>query len=190
MDIRAANEAIRQERHITPTVEGMRCKVPSSSPNDLNSAYHQIKFVEESRYITTFSIHVELRRYHRIKDFLGISCAHEILHNVIKELLSYLEGVINTSDDIVVDGKTEEELCTRTKKVEDTLKQNNLTTNLKKRQECKKEVKFFGVNIPGEGVKLDPKKNTAVVAFKEPKSKTEIKSFVGLTNYCSRSIPS
>ena len=74
---------------------------------DLNQGYNQIKLAPESRYITTFSTHLGLRRFTRLN--FGISSAAEIFQNVIRETLSGIQGVINISDDILVYGKTQKD---------------------------------------------------------------------------------
>ena len=52
-----------------PTVKDLMADLNSSvvfSKLDLSNAYHQLELDEESRYITTFSTHVGLRRYKRL----------------------------------------------------------------------------------------------------------------------------
>ena len=74
---------------------------------DLNQGYNQLELAPESRYITTFSTHVGLRRFKRLN--FGISSAAEIFQNAIRETLSGIKGAINISDDILVYGKTQED---------------------------------------------------------------------------------
>ena len=64
----------------------------------------------------------------------------------------------------------------------------NLTTNIKKRQEEQEKIKFFGLFLSVNGVELDSKKTEAVKDTKTPDSKSSLCSFLGLTNYCSRSL--
>ena len=70
---------------------------------DLSSGYHQLELAQESRFVTTFSTHVGLRRFKRLP--FGIYAASEIFQESIKELLTGLPGCKNISDDIVVFGK-------------------------------------------------------------------------------------
>ena len=54
--MRAANKAIKRERHSTPTLTELVNILNGSvdySKVDLNQAYNQLEIAEESRYITT-----------------------------------------------------------------------------------------------------------------------------------------
>jgi hypothetical protein len=68
VDMRAAKQAIKRERHIMPTLSDLRAEMNGSkyfSKIDLKQAYHQLELKEESRYITTFSTHKGLFCYKR-----------------------------------------------------------------------------------------------------------------------------
>ena len=155
---------------------------------DLNQAYHQVELNEQSRYITTFSTHVGLYRYKRLA--FGITSAAEIFHNIIRELLIDLPGVVNCSDDILVHASTEMEHDKRLKIVMDRLTKKNLTFNAKKQKIKQRQVRFFGLIIGDQGVEMDPAKVSAIVNFSKPESVSEIRSFLGMTTWCSRFIKS
>ena len=79
IDMREANKAISREKHPMPTVEDLMSDLNSStvfSKLDLSNAYHQLELDESSRYITTFTTHVGLRRYKRL--LFGVNAASEI----------------------------------------------------------------------------------------------------------------
>ena len=101
VDMRQANKAIQRERHITPTIKEVIGDLNGAkvfSKLDLNQGYNRLELAPESRYITTFSTHVGLRRFKRLN--FGVSSAAEIFQNAIRETLSGIEGAINLSDDI------------------------------------------------------------------------------------------
>ena len=96
VDMRMANQAILQERHLTPTVDDIIHDLNGASvfsKLDLNQGYHQLELDPESRYITTFTTHLGLRRYKRLN--FGISSAAEVFQNAIQTALSGLTGVCN-----------------------------------------------------------------------------------------------
>lgn len=110
VDMRGPNKAILRERHITPTIEDVLSDLKCAkffSKLDLNQGYHQLTLAEESRYITTFSTHVGLRRYKRLN--FGISCTSEIFQNTIQTVLEGLDGVMNVSNDILIYSSTTEQ---------------------------------------------------------------------------------
>lgn len=191
VDMRAANQSIRREHHtIHPTVRGIIQAVHGSKFFTklvlCNNWYNQIELAEESRYVTTFSTHIGLRRYKRM--IPEILFAQEIFHSTIRELLSDLDGVTNSSNDILVYGVTKEELLLRTKAVEERLRQNNLTINIKKRKDNQKQIEFFGMIISRDGVRVDPQHIKAIKDLREPNANAEVMSFLSLTDYFSRTI--
>ena len=79
IDMRQANKAIQGERHLTPTIKEIIKAVNGAtafSKLDFSQGYNQLELTPESRYITTFSTHLGLRRYTRLN--FGVSSAAEI----------------------------------------------------------------------------------------------------------------
>ena len=82
--MRAPNEAIQRERHTFPTLDDLKADPNGSkyfSKLDLTQGYHQIELDPASRNITTFSTHLGLRRYKRLK--FGVTSAAETFQNII-----------------------------------------------------------------------------------------------------------
>lgn len=68
LDAREANLAIKRVRHVTPTLDEIIVDLNGAkylSKIDLSAGYHQLELAPESRYITTFSTHIGLKRYKR-----------------------------------------------------------------------------------------------------------------------------
>ena len=143
--MRMPNKAIKRTRHIMPTVDDILMRLNEAtvfSKLDLNSGYHQLELDEQSRNITTFSTHVGLRRYKRLN--FGVTSSAEIFQNHIAEIISDIPGVLNTSDDILIYGKTQEEHDRTLKKVFTRLKEKNLTLNRIKCEFNKDTIEFYG----------------------------------------------
>ena len=86
--MRQPNRAIERERHITPTIDDIINQLNGSSvfsKPDLTAGYHQCILDEQSRYITTFTRHIGLRRYKRLS--FGINSASIVLQNDIYRIL-------------------------------------------------------------------------------------------------------
>ena len=106
VDMGEAKKAVKREKHLMPTIDDLIADLNGAthlSTRDLSSGYHQLELAPESRFVTTFSTHVGLRRYKRLP--FGIYAASEIFQESIKELLTGLPGCKNISDDIIVFGK-------------------------------------------------------------------------------------
>ena len=64
--MRTANKAVQGERHFTPTIDDLMHDLNSAtvvSHLDLRANYQQLELHLGSRYITTFSTHLCLRRH-------------------------------------------------------------------------------------------------------------------------------
>ena len=69
--MREANKAATREKHLMPTIDDLVADLNDAtvfSKLDLSSGYNQLELEPESRHITTFSIHVGLRRYVQTSD--------------------------------------------------------------------------------------------------------------------------
>ena len=47
----------------------------------------------------------------------------------------------------------------------------------------KEEMEFLGYVVLHDGIKVDPKKTQAIREWKTPETVTQVRSFLGLTNY-------
>ena len=153
---------------------------------DLTNAYHQLELDEASRYITTFTTHVGLRRYKRL--LFGVNAAAEIFQNAIAELLSNIPGARNLSDDIIVHGKTQSEHDASLRATLKKLEESGAKINRDKCVFSTNELNFFGHVFSVNGVSADPNKIKTIVNT-TPENVSEVRSFLGMTQYVSRFIP-
>ena len=132
VDMRQANQAIKRERHVTPTIKEII--------GDLNGA-------------------------------------------------EGIPGALNISDDILVFGKTQSAHDPAPEAVFQRLKERGLTLNKSKCEYSKDNVEFFGYVFSGDGIAPDPKKIEDIINLQTLTSASEVRSLLGMTNYCSRFIP-
>ena len=189
VDMRELNKAILRERHQTPTVEELTTDLNGAkifSKIDLTSGYHQLELQESSRSITTFSTHIGFFRYKRLN--FGISSASEIFQETIRNVIHDISNARNISDDIIVFGTTQQEHDEALKAVFKRLHEKGLTINKKKCLFNQNRIAFFGLVFSSEGISPDPKRVNAIKHADRPKDVSEIKSFLGMTNYCGQFI--
>ena len=190
VDMRRANEAILHERHPIPTVDEVLQNMNQStvfSKLDLKWGFHQIELSEDSREITTFTTHAGLFRYKRL--MFGINSAPELYQHIIQQVLQGCEGAHNIADDIIVHGKSVEEHDKRLVKVMGKLAERGLTLNPDKCEFRITRITFMGHVLSERGIGPTNEKVKAVVNAREPESATEVRSFLGLVNFCARFIP-
>lgn len=113
----------------------------------------------------------------------------ELYNKVVSQLLSGLSGVKNIFDDIVVHGKDTTEHDKRLEAVLARLQEKGLTLNIEKCQFNMAHIDFMGIVLSKHGIGLAEDKVKAVMTAREPKTVSEVKSFLGLVNFSERFIP-
>ena len=189
VDMRRANQAIQRERHPLPTMDDLIYELNGStvfSKLDLNHGYHQLEIAPECRNITTFVTHVGLRRYKRLN--YGVNAASEIFQQAIESVIKGIPGSKNISDDIIIHGVNREEHDKSLRGVLQRLREYNLTLNSSKCEFYKTSIEFFGQIWSQYGLSPDPRKVEAIKNAEAPKSATEVRSLLGMANYCARFI--
>ena len=190
VDMRRVNEAVVRERHPIPTLEETLQAMNGAkvfSKLDLRWRYHQIELHPDSRALTTFSTHTGLKRYKRL--IFGLSSASEQYQYVIQETLQGIAGARNISDDIIIFGKDQEFHDRSLEETFKRLKECGLTLNKEKCLFSVSELVFFGFKVSAAGLSPDDKKVEAIQNARTPQNSGEVRSFLGLVNYCSRFIP-
>ncbi|CAB4035596.1 Retrovirus-related Pol poly [Paramuricea clavata] len=188
-DYRQPNRAIIRERHPIPTVEELMEDMTGAcvfSKLDLRAGYHQIELEEESRSVTTFCTHEGLYRYKRLP--FGISSASEVFQNVLQQSLQGLHGVRNIADDLIVWGKSQEEHDRNLEALFQRLDAKGLTLNGDKCEYNQPSLWFYGYSLSKDGLSADPKKVEAIVKTTTTQNVAQLRSFLGLANYCARFI--
>jgi len=190
IDMRMPNRAIQRERHPTPTVDDLVDALNGAtvfSKLDLRSGYHQLVLAQESRYITTFVTHEGLRRYTRLN--FGTNSASEIFQNAINEQIKEIPGAINISDDIIIYGKNQQEHDQALHTVLHKFTNVGLTLKPVKCELNKNSLTFFGFVFSSKGISPDPEKVKAIHDASLPTTAKEVRSFLGMANYCAKFIP-
>ena len=181
---------IYRERHPIPTVEEVLNELNGStvfSKLDLKWGFHQVELDAESRRITTFVTHRGLYQYKRL--MFGITSAPEKYQKIVKDTLIGCKGVANISDDIIIHGCGIQEHDENLLAVLRRLKECGLTLNEKKCQFRLPKLTFFGHDLSSKGISPNEEKVAAIQNTKSPQSAAEVRSFLGLVQYCSKFLP-
>ena len=86
-------------------------------------------------------------------------------------------------DDVIVFSKTLEEHVFRLKAVFEKLKQAGLNLKPSKCEFFRQELTYLGHVVSKDGIQTDPKKVEAIHKWPIPTNVTEVRSFLGFTNY-------
>ena len=185
IDMRAANKAIKRKRHPTPTLNELKTILSGAnvfSKLDLNQGYNQLELAEKSRYITTFATHLSLYRYKRL--FFGVNSASEIFQEEISQALTGIKGAINISDDILCFGSDQQDHDQNLHAIFRRLREKGLTLNGSKCEYNKRSLEFLGHTFGNEGISPSDLKIKAILGLPDPKNASEVRSLLGMTNFC------
>ena len=189
VDMRKANQAIIRERIPIPTVDEVIENLNGSavfSKLDLRLGFHQIELDEESRDIATFATHEGLFRYKRLS--FGVNSAPEKYQQIIRQVVSDIDGVQNIADDLIVHGKSIEEHDQSLHKVLQRLEEKNLTLNPMKCEFRMDKVVFMGLLLSKYGIGPTEERVRAVLEAVQPTTPTEVRSFLGMVGFSARFI--
>ena len=101
----------------------------------------------------------------------------------------YNQGVLCYIDDIVIYTNQYDELLQLTEEVLIRCKKNGLYLKLSKSELVKNEVLLLGHTVGEMGIQPSPKKVEAIHKALPPKSKKDLRSFLGLASYVRRFVP-
>ena len=189
LDMRQTNRAVIREGHIIPKIEDILTELYGAtifSKIDLKEGYHQIMLNEESRNITAFAVHEGIFRFKRL--IYGINSGFECFQKQIEQVISGIPKAKNISDDILIWGKAQEDHDSTLSNILKRIKDSGLKVNPSKCVFSVNKITFGGHVLSKEGILLDPNKISAIQDIQTPSSVTQVKLFLGMTNFCNQFI--
>ncbi|XP_058838582.1 uncharacterized protein K02A2.6-like isoform X2 [Topomyia yanbarensis] len=190
IDMRRANQAIQRLNHPLPIIDDFLPKFQNAkffTSLDIKQAFHQVELVEDCRDVTTFITNWGLFRYKRL--LFGVNCAPELFQNLMESILAGCKNTVIFIDDIVIFGSTEQEHDDAVKQTLSVLKQYGILLNDHKCNIKQREIVFLGHKFTAEGISPTEEKIESIKQSRAPRSKEELRSFLGLVTYVSRFIP-
>ena len=178
-----------QERNVIPKIDDILTELHGAkhfSKIDLHEGYHQMQLHEDSRDITTFATHEGLFRYKRL--IYGVSSAFESFQKQIEIVLLGCLGSKNISDDIVIWDSSEEEHNHHLAIVLAHLDEAGLRVNQEKCIFRANQIVFAGHELSAEGIAPQKSRVEAIQNMKAPSNATEVRSFLGMVNFCNKYI--
>ena len=147
---------------------------------DLNMGYYAMEMDEAAKKICT--IVLPWGFYNMLP--MGLIIATDVFQARVNELVGDLPYVIVFLDDILIIGNgTFDEQLEQVVTVLKRLLEAGMQVNPLKSFWFQEQVDYLGYRISREGIKPQEKKIEKMLALAAPKSKTELRSFVGMINY-------
>jgi len=189
IDFRKLNAVTKKDSYPLPRIDDIFDQLSGNSwfsTLDLKSGYWQVKIRSEDKEKTAFSVGNGLWQF-RVMPF-GLCNApatfERVMEQVLQEFISKICLVY--LDDVIIFGKTFEEMIWNLKKVLSRLREVNLKVNPKKCILFRQKVKYLGHVISSEGISTDNEKISAVNNWPIPQNKKHLRSFLGLCSYYRR----
>ena len=192
IDYRGLNEITIKNRYPLPLIDdviGSLAGAKYFTSMDLRNGYHNLRIAHGYEWLTAFRTKYGLFEYTCVP--FGLTNAPAAFQNFMDSIFSDLlyKGVVIYLDDIMIYTKTMDEHIILVTEILSRLRKHNLTANLKKCHFHKESVDFLGHVISADGIRMDPKKVSAIMDWPVPKNVKDVQMFLGLANYYRIFIP-
>lgn len=186
VDMRKLNELIEEDVFPLPLIDEILSQLGKAeyfSVLDLYSGFNQIVLDEDSRKFCSFSANGRKWQYKRMPQ--GLKTAPAFFSRMMENTLSGLIGVscFLFMDDLICFGKNLKEHNQNLVNILETLRKNDLKLQSDKCSFLRKECIYLGHRVTPHGIFPDSSKFEAISNFPKPKTRKDVRSFLGLCGY-------
>ena len=187
IDLRKLNAQMVKDAQTLPRIEDSLDSLSGAvifTSLDLKSGYWQVELDEDSIPLTAFTVG-PLSFYECLRMPFGLTNAlakyQHLMENCLGDL--HLNWCIIYLDDIIVYSKTPEEHIERLIGMFEKLSKAGLKLKPSKCEFFKERISYLGHIVSRHGIETDPKKISSVKHWPRPETVTQVRKFVGFTNY-------
>ena len=191
VDYRKVNEVSRFDAYPMPRVDELLDRLGTArffTTLDLTKGYWQIPLSPESKEKTAFSTPYGLYQFVTLPFglFGAPATFQRLMDRVLRPHAAYAAAYL---DDMIIHSDSWAEHVRQVAAVLESLRQAGLTANPKKCAVGRREVQYLGYHLGGGQVRPQVDKTAAIAACPRPKTKKEVRRFLGLAGYYLRFIP-
>ena len=184
-DFRELNKHLIRKPFPLPKISDLLQKLEGfqyATALDLSMGYYHIPLDEESSKLCTTVLPWGKYRYLRLP--MGIMNSPDIFQAIISDIMSGLEFVRAYIDDIlIISNGTYEDHLAKVAQVFARLQNAGFRVNLRKSSFAIDKVEYLGFWLTRDGIQPQPKKVEAIQRLQPPKTKRQLRHFLGMVNY-------
>ena len=191
VDYRGLNKITIKDRHPLPLIGESLDRLRSATiftKLDLRAGYYLVRIAEGDEWKTAFRTRYGHFEY-KIMPF-GLTNApatfQHLMNDVLRDFLD--DFAIVYLDDILIYSRSLDEHKRHVRLVLERLRANGLFAKPEKCAFHQTEIEYLGYLVSSDGVKMDPKKVSAIVDWPEPTNVTQLQAFLGFANFYRRFI--
>ena len=192
VDLRSVNEQTMDDCYELPNINHVLDRIGGNkffSTFDFSSSFHQIPYAKECRPITAFTY--KNNRYHFARMIMGHKTSSSKFSFMIHKLIGNLpiSSLIYYIDDLLLGTKSVQQHLIDLKFLLSQLQSANLKLKPSKTELLKSEVKYVGININAEGIRITDDRIKAIQDLKPPTNVKTLQKVLGFFNYNRKFIP-
>jgi len=184
-DLRELNKRIKRKPFPIPKINDLLQKLEGfylATSLDLNMGYYHIKLTSHASSLCT--IVLPWGKYEYLRLPMGLCNSPDIFQEKMSELMFGLEFARAYIDDLLVVSKDSfESHLEHLEEVFTRLAGAGLKVNATKSHFCQDELEYLGYLINRKGVRPTMKKVEAIMNIATPKTRKQLRSFIGMVNY-------
>ena len=184
-DFRELNKRIKRKPFPIPKIQDLMMKLEGftyGTSLDLNMGYYHIQLNPDSKKLCTIVLPFGKYEYQKLP--MGLCNSPDIFQEKMSTLMYDLEYVRAYIDDLLIITKSSwSDHLTKLDEVLQRLKDAGLKINANKSFFGRHELEYLGYWITRHGVQPIPKKVEAIQNIKYPKTRRELRKFIGMINF-------
>jgi hypothetical protein len=179
------NKRIKRKPYPLPKISDMLQKLEGflfATSLDLNMGYYHIELSPNSSKLCT--IVFPWGKYEYLRLPMGLCNSPDIFQEKINELMDGLDFVRAYLDDVLIPTKNSfEEHLEQLEQVLTRLQSAGLKVNASKSKFCQDKLEYLGYVITRSGIQPNMKKVEAILKIDTPKTRKQLRAFIGMVNY-------
>ena len=184
-DFRKLNSMLKRKPFPIPKIQDMLQKLEGfrfATALDLNMGYYTIRLNPDAQRLCTIVLPWGKYKYLRLP--MGVSGAPDIFQEKMSSLMAGLEFVRVYLDDCLILNKTTfTDHLTKLALAFQRLSDAGLRVNADKSFFGRDAIEYLGYWVTREGIQPLPAKVEAMLNMEEPKTRKQLRAFIGLVNY-------